>query len=488
MDHRESKILFPKKNSSQLLTVNSSMKNIFVISDLHLASGLNNSNNYEGTENFFADQSFVRFIDELEKRSDDTKALLAINGDFIDFLRICEYPQTDQDFANWKEMLNRVQISKSQTELRASIVKKEKIFGLKTNDFKSVWKLDVCIKGHLLLFQRLALWLHHGNDLIITKGNHDLEWYWEAVQNYLLLTLSEISAVRWNLPFEAVFSTTSQQIVFADNSVLIDHKIYIEHGHRYENTTTVYGDALTQNQQELNLPFGSFFNRYLINKIELVYPFIDNVRPRQDILLILFRERFLLALKMVFCYVPFVLLLIPKKLWWAVFKYTITFLLIVVTPIAITGYGIYKSWPHTTNLNLKNVSWLVSQVISAGKNLGFLFLSYLFGRIMVLVKLSGPVSFKKFADDIFNQNQELSVVTFGHTHNPEQKNNNGHWYLNSGTWMPIFEASSTDIRIDKTYTFLHFYYDSQQKLVIQPLQRWNDDACRYDKLTLIETA
>jgi hypothetical protein len=43
---------------SPLINVNSSGNDIFVISDLHLAAGLNICNNYEGTENFFADHSF----------------------------------------------------------------------------------------------------------------------------------------------------------------------------------------------------------------------------------------------------------------------------------------------------------------------------------------------------------------------------------------------------------------------------------------------
>src|SRR2546427_1927017 len=43
---------------------------------------------------------------------------------------------------------------------------------------------------------------------------------------------------------------------------------------------------------ELNLPFGSFFNRYLLNRIELVFPYLDNVRPRQNLLPMLFEKDF----------------------------------------------------------------------------------------------------------------------------------------------------------------------------------------------------
>lgn len=466
------------------LDINSGGKDIFVISDLHLASGLNANSNYQGTENFFADQSFVRFIDNLDKKNPAKKSLLVINGDFIDFLRICNIPETDKDFNDWHEMLHIVGITKSQEELRNSIIEKEKRFGLRTNDYKSVWKLYVCISGHKAMFERLAIWLDSGNEIIITKGNHDLEWYWKAVRDYLQYYFALLLSQKLLLPVSELLPKMTSRVTFADKAVIIDNKIYIEHGHCYESTTSVEGDVLSSNQEELNLPFGSFFNRYLINRIELSYPFIDNVRPRQNILLILFRERFPLALKMIFYYLPFTLLLIPKKKWWEVFKYAITFFLIIVLPIVITGYAIYKDIPHQSHQPKQ--SWVLQQILSISKNLGFLFLSYLFARIMTLVKLKAPPSFAPNAEKIFKRNKTLEVVTFGHTHNPEQFKRNEKWYLNTGTWIPAFETSSANIRIDKTYTFLHLSYNDAGKLIIYKLQRWNDDALRDDDLPLTE--
>jgi hypothetical protein len=172
-------------------------------------------------------------------------------------------------------------------------------------------------------------------------------------------------------------------------------------------------------------------------------------------------------------------------MWWEIFKYAITFILIIILPLVITGFAIYKSLPHGSHPK-GDTSWLLQQILNTGKNLGFLFLSYLFGRIMALVKLSGPNSFVSYAENILKNNNALEVVTFGHTHNPEQKNFNGKWYFNTGTWMPVFEASSAHIRIDKTYTFLQLGHDNNGALIIHPLQRWNDDALRDDYLPLIE--
>jgi len=72
---------------------------------LRTAAGLNGNGNYDGTENFFADSSFVRFLDHLDKKlSQKKKGLLIINGDLVDFLRIRNIPTTQHDFETWKQM------------------------------------------------------------------------------------------------------------------------------------------------------------------------------------------------------------------------------------------------------------------------------------------------------------------------------------------------------------------------------------------------
>ncbi len=129
-------------------------------------------------------------------------------------------------------------------------------------------------------------------------------------------------------------NTVLPQVSFADDKLLIEKKVYIEHGHRYENFTTVDGPAVLENGTELNLPFGSFFNRYLINRIELAFPYIDDVRPRQKILPILIRERFPLAIKMLFKYIPFCVLIIPKKQYSYAFRYLFQFFYIILIPSA----------------------------------------------------------------------------------------------------------------------------------------------------------
>ena len=462
-------------------------KEIFVISDLHLGSGLNSNRNYSGIENFFADQSFKRFVDHLLITQHSAPSLLVINGDLVDFLRIIEIPGNSKDLMDWQAELIKVGIFKETAELEASIADKERQFGLKTNDYKSIWKLFCCVRGHKPVFDALAKWLSKGNKLIIVKGNHDLEWYWEAVRKYLSVLLAQISAEHSGRSESAMMDEfIIPNLTFVDDSMLINDNIYIEHGHHYENFTTVYGPTLVNNDQELGLPMGSFFNRYFLNRIELAYPYYEDVRPRENILSFLLRERFPLAIKMLFYYVPLSLRLIPKKQYKYALRFLFQFLLIIAVPLAVTIIAfIHFALP----LHLSSPTGIWKSIISSAESMAFMSLSYFLGKLMSYLQLSSPATFSPNALDIFNQpgNAKLELVTFGHTHDPEQLAvKPGKRYYNTGSWIPVFETDSADIRIDKTYTSLHIRLAREDGVLPTALMRWNDDALRIDELTLME--
>ncbi len=320
----------------------------------------------------------------------------------------------------WNGLLNEIGVAKTISQLQSSISKKEIEYGLRTDDFKSVWKLFVCFQGHKKVFECLRDWLAKGNDLVVVKGNHDLEWVWKPVRDYLRLILA------------------TPQICFIDDKLLVEGKIYIEHGHRYENFTSVDGDAILKNGTELNLPFGSFFNRYLINRIELAYPYIDDVRPRQKILPLLIRERFPLAIKMLFRYIPFTILIIPKKQYLYALRYLLQFIWIIIIPLAITIFAIYQSLHHPIQIPVipTKTSFIWTHVLPQLKNLVFLSLSYFLGRLFSIFSLSSPTSLYPDAQVIFDAYSEVELVTFGHTHDPEQKKSGGKAYYNTGTWIP----------------------------------------------------
>lgn len=505
---------------------------IFVVSDLHIASGMNEAGVYKGTENFFADDSFSRFLDYANREKKTGKAILIINGDVFDFLRVVEYPgrvrkirrvkrlkqwlkrnpiktaeKPTEDsvmlvYQEWSNILASLGIKKTPDELKTSITSKEKTFGLKTNDYKSVWKLNLIKKGHPKLFESLALWLEHGNKLMIIKGNHDTEWYWAAVRNYFRLLLAEgIASISKRDLKQVLTEKVLPDITFIDDSVVIDNDLYVEHGHRYDKFTVILGKPLLdKNAEELNVPFGSFFNRYLINRAELYYPFLDNVRPTANVLPMLMRQNFPLALKVLFYHIPYtiyILLMGNGRYIWYMFNRVFWFVAVIVVPLIVIIYiNIDILWLYYQKLSGSSggtQSWWSfitgDLFVNNLKSFGLIFLAYILSRLVGWFQLSEPDTLDRPAKKLI-KGTSYRIATMGHTHNPgEYLFDDNKRFYNTGTWVPVIETSTADVREDKTYTFLHLVRDKDGKL--QPsneglLQRWDDEAGRAELQVLLE--
>ena len=507
---------------------NSSGEEIFVVSDLHLASGRDYSGVYQGTENFFADDSFLRFINYAGNIKKTDKALLVINGDIFDFLRITDLPgkikknrfskrfkqalklnfipqkkqqyilEPEQEYKEWKTELEKIGIRKTTEELNNSISKKEIKYGLKTNDFKTIYKLLKIKNGHPAFFKALSLWMKQGNKLLILKGNHDLELYWPAVRNYIRLIIAEgIADENKDQKIEDILKgIVLPDITFIDDSVVVDNDFYVEHGHRYDKFCMVLDDPVLKDiPSEINIPFGSFFNRYLLNRIELYYPFLDNVRPSGNVLSILLRENFALGLTILFQYIPVFFKMLSKELryGWFMFNRTFWAVLAVLLPfisIMIFDPGIINKIQEQFS-KIQSSSDAVSFILNQLKNFGTFIISYLLARLVAWLQLNEPSSLNEFAKIRF-ENTDYRIMTMGHTHNPGeyifQVDNLYRRFYNTGTWIPVVETSTADIREDKTYTFLHLIRDENGKLQIfgNCLQRWNDDAGRAEPQILLE--
>jgi len=462
------------------LIIPSAKGDIYVISDLHLAAGIEPDFKYYGTENFFYDEIFSRFIKHTV--SINKNAWLVINGDFIDFLRITNIPEREEDFVSWQDSLNNISINKSLEELKNSILPKELEYGLKTHEYKSVWKLICCVQGHELFFEALAEWISAGNKLVIVKGNHDLEWYWKGIRNTLRLTLAEKIASLSGKGTDDVFKEfIFPDLYFTDHSVTFNDSVYIEHGYIYDKFSHVKGDPLMPNKEEINIPFGSFFNRYLLNKLEVVFPFLDNVRPREKVLPLIIRTDLNLGIKVFFRYIPFIIKLIPKGYFFYMFGKLLAFtipLLILIIWAAISIWAAIKSGSiHIPELS----GWLVTAL----KAIIWGISSYFFVKIVAYFQLAEPEYLDIDVKKIMDAHPEYKFVILGHTHNPDQFEYKGSWYYNTGTWIPIIEITSSELRWDKTFGFIHLVNNSSGDFMPSPLERWNDDSSRVDKVTLI---
>ena len=482
---------------------------IFVISDLHIASGKDGLGVYSGLENFFADQAFDRFLKDAQASADrqQKKALLVINGDTFDFLRVTDIPSGLEDILEWQQELEKLKIPKTTAQLSACISARERKYGLETDDYKTIFKLMAIHKGHPLFFSGLARWISKGHRLMMLKGNHDLEIVWPAVRNYIRLLIGEAivatsretsGAMPADVPglYEILRYIVLPRISFIDDAVLIDGTLYLEHGHRYDKFTMVLDSPYINrpgHSAEINIPFGSFFNRYRINRIELAYPYMDKVRPTANILPILLSQNLPLALKMFGSQVPLFLRVLAtnRRYIWFMLRRVVP-LLLAALPIIL--YLVWLLYPLITSSSTQPAKTGIGNTIlqAAMKTLGSagsLILSYFLARLVGWLQLTEPSSLDDYARHVCRLSHRVyPVMSMGHTHNPSACDpGTSAVFFNTGTWIPVIETSTLDVREDKMYTFLHLVRDSNGRLVVVPnqLERWNDDAGRADPQLLI---
>jgi UDP-2,3-diacylglucosamine pyrophosphatase LpxH len=275
---------------------------ILVASDLHMGPGVDAATGeYDPRDNFLADNAFVHWLAHYRDEA-ARGALLILNGDIFDFIRITRIPRTREDFTSWGNRLARIgrqQLADSLARVAESpdhgwkqarrryVSRREELFGLRADDFKTVWKLHVISEGHEGFFRALAGWVGAGGRVVFTKGNHDVELHWLLVRVALR---DEILSSIIGADVEAM----QERIAFADLGFTLSN-LWIEHGHRFESMTSVLGgEVLADDPTELNLPIGSFINRYFLNRFELSDPLIDNVEPSHKAVLDLLRRRPLL--------------------------------------------------------------------------------------------------------------------------------------------------------------------------------------------------
>lgn len=318
---------------------------VLVVSDLHLGEGqLRGSAYWDRLENFTCDAEFKEFLQykqDDEKRAErkpdsirerdwpidngiipPSQKLLVLNGDFIDFLRIMRTPPTKRaehsthtrdDWGEWKTWLEALKKVVSAPKLNEAIgnlktfqedwtryalehrwwhylllpfskrlraIRRQVHYGLDTEDFKSIYRLEIAAKGHEEVFDALHEWLRRGSAIAIVSGNHDQEMDQELVQAW----------------FRHKLKTDKVRLQFFSQGVELCEQIRLEHGHRYEWHTRTEALARDRKSQPVTLPPGSFFNRFFVNKIETVAPYLDNVRPITRVVSYLFRSHTLEAL------------------------------------------------------------------------------------------------------------------------------------------------------------------------------------------------
>ncbi|MFY9561221.1 MAG: hypothetical protein WAQ52_13385 [Terriglobales bacterium] len=266
--------------------------NLLVISDLHLSEGIRpHSKKYSLKEDFFFDREFARFLAHYQNPSEwgGKKWHLIINGDLLDLLQVTAYRDAPA-------ALHRPS--------------KHPEYGLDCGELESVYKLGKIVEGHGEFFQALAEFVAGGNLLSVIKGNHDVELHYPAVRKAFLERLQ--NAYESIRTAEAITESGASRIKaetvqFPDWFYYEEGLLWVEHGNQYDrvNVFPYFLSPLlpkapgrsAERVNEIDLPWGSLFVRYLFNKIETVEPFADNIKPQALFIRWLFRKHPMTALK-----------------------------------------------------------------------------------------------------------------------------------------------------------------------------------------------
>lgn len=276
---------------------------LLIVSDLHLSEGRDPvPKEFSRKEDFFFDEEFARFL-AYHKRGTpehppDRKWHLIINGDFLDFLQVTSVRGAPPDL------------------IRDD---KNKKYGLDCGAQESVFKLGVVMNGHWKFFEALAEFIAEGHVVSVTKGNHDPEFFFPEVQAAFAPKLRQIYADKLNRDNDpdAAAKLARFDAACADNAIQFlawfyyeEKLLWVEHGNQYDklNSFEYWLEPLLPTRperkpgrnNEIDLPWGGLFVRYLFNRVEDQAPAVDNIKPLSRSLTWFLRQHPFLALRFFF--------------------------------------------------------------------------------------------------------------------------------------------------------------------------------------------
>lgn len=228
--------------------MNSSGREVFLISDLHLggAQPATADPNDRGFRICTHGQELAIFVDALAGKPPSVE--LIINGDMVDFLA------EDDGGAGW------VAFTTSQAD--------------------AVRKLDSIVRRDQALFDALARFLGRGHRLVLLIGNHDVELALPAVRQ----RLGQHLGLTGQHDFEFIYDGEAYQV----------GRALIEHGNRYDAFNVVDYDGLRRLRSLLSrnqavpadyafaAPAGSHIVAEVMNPIKAQYRIIDLLKPENE--------------------------------------------------------------------------------------------------------------------------------------------------------------------------------------------------------------
>jgi UDP-2,3-diacylglucosamine pyrophosphatase LpxH len=432
---------------------------VLVVSDLHLGCGIDpRTGRVDPRENFLADHAFADFLDYHLPRPTEPAPLLVLNGDTFDFLRVTTIPRSGEDFDRWRAALAALDYQPARP-LEDSLVKKERRYGLRTDDYKTIWKFRLMADGHPALFAGWRRWLERGGRIAFVKGNRDLELYWPLLQKALRTELG-----RDGIPVD------EQRVRFHQEAVRLGN-LHIEHGHRLESMTRVDGHPTIYRGEEIRFPFSSFFDKYVINDLERLDPFLDNVRPLSRVLQVAIRRHPFSVIRILYHGANALKPILIRDF----FKHSMALLLglvvLALPPIVvILAAAAFVFEPVRAALS----SAIQSDPVRRSVGVVAAAAPWLVGAVLDLFRRRRrfPHGEDGYATGIYESvlacpGKRRSIAVLGHTHRMDVQDLGAAGgrrllYVNSGTWVPRWNQDRPDLAGPVEYSFLRFTLEQDE--------------------------
>ncbi|MFI5308755.1 MAG: metallophosphoesterase, partial [Polyangiales bacterium] len=119
------------------------------------------------------------------------------------------------------------------TELETPLTEEEHTHGLGTAHDHAVQKMRAVAERHDMVFRKLAQFVADGHSLVLIRGNHDVEFYWEPARAAFVQALVD----RAPAPSDpATVASFEARIEFRHWFYYVEGLLYVEHGHQYDET------------------------------------------------------------------------------------------------------------------------------------------------------------------------------------------------------------------------------------------------------------
>lgn len=230
---------------------------MIVVSDMHIGRDCKEITGFAGTQrpNPEFDRHFIDMLD-FYTLGKESEWKLVIAGDFIDFMEVVVTPKGEGPL---------------DLKLSFEVTDEEKEFGLGSEAERCIVKLQRTFEYHQDFFKRLAQYVKGGGELVVMRGNHDVEFYWGKVQRYFRKHLADIAFRGQHLDVDEAIDQRNvfqERLIFAPWLYFEPGRVYIEHGHQYDVYCSFdhwLHPVSPTNPRRIDTPLSAFAMRYFVN-------------------------------------------------------------------------------------------------------------------------------------------------------------------------------------------------------------------------------